>query len=127
MKRLGYLGDPHRPGADLPIVPRDGLRIVIGRSAASKSGRRHRSRDADKLFAALDGSEIRSFGCRFDLEVYSVTDQSSGRWVQLGLRGTHEHLVTLRLPCESGILEATNALSEWLSDPVHVVDSAHVV
>ena len=127
MKKLGYLGDPHRPGADLPIVPRDGLHIAAARLRTSRSRRRYGSKHADKLFAALDGSEVNSFGCRFDLEVYSVTDQSTGRWVQLGLRGTHEHLVTLRLPIESGILEATNALSEWLSDPIHVVDSPDMV
>jgi hypothetical protein len=126
MRKLGFRGDLDRPGAALPIIPRDGLHIVIAHPELLKS-RRRRPKNADKLFAALDGSEVRTFGCRFDLEVYSVTDQSSGRWVQLGLRGTHEHLVTLRLPIESGISEATTALSEWLADPVHVVDPPTVV
>ena len=121
MKKLGYLGDLDSPAGDLTIIPRQGLRISIERSELL--ARRPRSgRNADRLFAALDGSEVRTSGCRFDLEVYSVTDQRTGRWVQLGLRGTQEHLVTLRLPVKSGLSEATNALSEWLADPSHVAN-----
>ena len=125
MRKLGYRGDLDRPGSDLQIVPRDGLHLAITRPVPVPG--RRRSKNADKLFAALDGSEVLSFGCRFDLEVYSVTDQSTGRWVQLGLRGAHAHLVTLRLPVESGISEAASALSEWLSNPIHVAGVPEIV
>lgn len=124
-KQLGYRGDADNPGQDLKVVPRSGLRIWVSRQDLQTS-RRRPSQNADRLFAALDGSEVQTSGCRYDLEVYSVTDQATGRWVQLGLRGTQEHLVTLRLPIESGLSEATTALSRWLSDPAHAAESLHV-
>ena len=117
-KEIGYIKDPLDPGTDLQIVPKAGLRIALHPThlLAYRSGP---ERKADRLFAALDGSEVLTSGHRFDLEVYSVTDQATGRWVQLGLRGSHEHLVTLRLPKQSGLQEATTALSAWLADPAH--------
>ena len=104
---------------ELHVIPRDGLPVDLSRLFSLGQGA-GRLRSADRLFAALDGSEVRTLGHRFDLEVYSVTDQISGRWLQMGLRGRHDHLVTLCLPRESGISEATQALSHWLADPAHV-------
>jgi len=126
MRKLGYRGDLHSPGKDLQIVPTDGLEITIARPELLAAARKP-SKNADKLFAALDGCEVRTFGCRFDLEVYSVTDQSTGRWVQLGLRGAREHMVTLRLPIQSGLSEATTALSEWLADPFHIDEAPGLI
>ncbi|MEO7190118.1 MAG: hypothetical protein ABI051_03610 [Vicinamibacterales bacterium] len=116
---LGYVGDLDQPGTDLQIVPKAGLKVdlVPTQLLAYKLSTQ---RNAERLFTALDGSEVRTSGRRFDLEVYSVTDQQTGRWVQLGLRGLHEHLITLRLPQQSGLQEAAVALSAWLSDPAHV-------
>jgi hypothetical protein len=114
-----------QPGTDLQIVPKAGLRLDVS-PVAVLPYRSRGDRKTDRLFAALDGSEVRTFGLCFNLEVYSVTDQSSGRWVQLGLRGSQEHLVTLRLPKQSGLREAAIALSEWLADPTHVVDVLEV-
>jgi hypothetical protein len=117
-KNIGYTGDFEQPGMDLQIVPKSGLRIDVTPTQllSYRSGQDRRS---DRLFAALDGSEVRMPGHRFDLQVYSVTDQATGRWVQLGLHGTQEHLVTLCLPSRSGLQEAATALSEWLRDPSH--------
>ena len=106
---------------DLTVIPRNGLPVDLSRLFSLGRGGGP-IRAADRLFAALDGCEVRTFGQKFDLEVYSVTDQSTGRWLQIGLRGVHhdEHLVTLRLPQQSGINEATHALSAWLADPAHI-------
>lgn len=124
-KNIGYDGDVDQPGSDLQIVPKSGLKVDINRAQllAYRSGP---ERKTDRLFAALDGSEVRTSGHRFALEVYSVTDQSTGRWVQLGLRGLHEHLVTLCLPKQSGLQEATTALSKWLADPSHAEEIVEV-
>jgi hypothetical protein len=124
-KSIGYTGDLAQPGDDLQIIPRAGLRVDLAPShlLAYRSGA---ERKTARLFAALDGSEVRTSGHRFYVEVYSVTDQSTGRWVQLGLRGAHEHLITLRLPKQSGLQEATSALSEWLTDPTHVAEILEV-
>ena len=104
---------------DLQVIPRNGLPVDLSRLFSLGRGTGP-LRGADRLFAALDGSEVRTIGQRFDLEVYSVTDQSTGRWLQIGLKGIHEHLVTLCLPQQSGINEATQALSQWLRDPAHI-------
>ena len=104
---------------ELHVIPRNGLPVDLSRLFSLGRGAGP-LRTADRLFAALDGSEVRTLGHRFDLEVYSVTDQSTGRWMQMGLRGLHDHLVTLCLPKESGISEATRALSLWLANPTHV-------
>jgi hypothetical protein len=118
-KSIGYTGNVDRPGTDLQIIPKAGIKLDVS-PVAVLPYRSRVDRKTDRLFAALDGSEVRTFGLCFNLEVYSVTDQSTGRWVQLGLRGAHEHLVTLRLPRQSGLREAAIALSEWLADPTHV-------
>jgi len=104
---------------ELRVIPRNGLPVDLSRLFSLGKGA-GLLRTADRLFAALDGSEVRTLGHRFDLEVYSVTDQSSGRWLQMGLRGLHDHLLTLCLPPKSGIAEATQALSQWLANPAHV-------
>ena len=124
-KSIGYTGDFSQPGDDLQIIPRAGLKVDVAPSQLLPyhSGTERKSA---RLCAALDGSEVRTSGLRFDVEVYSVTDQSTGRWVQLGLRGSQEHLITLQLPRQSGLREATTALSEWLSDPTHVAEILEV-
>jgi len=104
---------------ELQVIPRNGLPVDLTRLfSLGRSGSPLRA--ADRLFAALDGSEVRTLGQCFNLEVYSVTDQSSGRWLQMGLRGPHDYLVTLRLPKQSGIQQATRALSAWLADPARI-------
>jgi hypothetical protein len=123
-KSIGYTGDLAQPW-DLQIIPRSGLRVDVSQSPLL-SYRTGAQRKTERLFAALDGSEVLASGRRFDLEVYSVTDQPTGRWVQLGLKGLHDHLVTLRLPRQSGLREATTALSEWLADPSHVAEILEV-
>jgi hypothetical protein len=110
---------------ELQVIPRNGLPVDLSRLFSLGRGA-GLLRTADRLFAALDGSEVRTLGHRFDLEVYSVTDQSSGRWLQMGLRGHHDHLVTLCLPPRSGIAEATQALSQWLANPSHLVEMLDV-
>jgi hypothetical protein len=87
-----------------------------------------RKRSADGVFSALDGSEIHASGHRWAVEVYSVTDQPGGRWLQLGLKddGRQDHLLTLRLPSGSGIEMASRALSSWLTDPTQVAEIVHV-
>ena len=71
---------------DLKVIPRNGLPVNLSRLFSHGQGA-SAVRAADRLFAALDGCEIRTFGLRFDLEVFSVTDQSTGRWLQIGLKG----------------------------------------
>lgn len=110
---------------ELQVIPRNGLPVDLSRLFSLGQGA-GRLRAADRLFAALDGSEVRALGERFDLEVYSVTDQTTGRWLQMGLRGAHDHLITLCLPPESGIAEATQALSRWLANPTRLVEQLDV-
>jgi hypothetical protein len=70
----------------------------------------HLNRRRDSLFAALDGSRLRLANDEFEVEVYSITDQVAGRWVQLGFRNSDEHFITLRLPRQAGFPQARKAL-----------------
>jgi hypothetical protein len=79
-----------------------------------------RGRKTDTLFAALDGSRIRRSGKELEVEVYSITNQTAGRWIQLGLRGTETEFITLRLPRQAGFQQASAALLMWLADPSHL-------
>jgi hypothetical protein len=77
-------------------------------------------RKTDRLFAALDGSRVRRSGEEFKVEVYSITNQTAGRWIQLGLRGAETEFVTLRLPRQAGLQQASAALLTWIADPAHL-------
>ena len=88
-----------------------------------------RPKTTDGVFIALDGRDIDISGHHWAVEVYSVTDQPGGRWLQLGLKGddhSQEHLLTLRLPAGSSVEVAARALSSWLIDPTHVTEIVHV-
>ena len=88
-----------------------------------------RQKSADGVFSALDGRRISASGLHWAVEVYSVTDQPGGRWLQLGLRSEdhdQDHLLTLRLPAGSGVDVAASALSSWLVDPTHATRIVHV-
>ena len=88
-----------------------------------------RKKSIDGVFTGLDGRDISISGHHWAVEVYSVTDQPGGRWLQLGLKGDDEeqdHLLTLRLPSGSGVDVAARALSSWLADPTQMAEIVHV-
>lgn len=62
--------------------------------------------DPDELFAELDNMEIAAGECRWRIEVFSISDQEGQRWIQLGVRGTTEHMITLRLQPGAGLADA---------------------
>jgi hypothetical protein len=80
-------------------------------------------RSAERLFAALEASHALVGDRRLSLKVYSVTDDATCRWVQLGLVGAYDqYLVTFAIRPESGVADVALALSSWFSDPAHAQD-----
>ena len=120
VKTPGYEFASGVPGTSLRIAPRPAL--PMGVEPSERLERRPAEHTADALFWELDGSELDASGRQWTVEVYSVTDQPSGRWLQLGLKGAQDHLLTLRLPNDGGTDEAARALAAWLADPDHTPD-----
>lgn len=89
----------------------------------------HRPVAPDELFRALDHAELRAADSRWNLEVFSILDDTRAgvRWVQVGIDGPVKQMATLRLEAEDGVPEVVSALSSWLDgadDPAeHLVSS----
>ena len=82
--------------------------------------------DPDQVFAELHNLEFAAGGGHWRIEVYSVSDQGDYRWVQMAVAGTHDYMLTVRLPEGAGSETALPALAEWLAAPSafsHVVDA----
>ena len=77
--------------------------------------------DMQGLFEALDGREVLSQGNRWRVEVFSISDQAEHRWIELAVRGRQEHLLTLRMPPQTGAQHTLSALISWLGDPWETV------
>jgi hypothetical protein len=80
--------------------------------------------DPDELFAELDNLEIAAGGGQWRVEVFSISDQEDHRWIQLIVRGSAEHMITLRLLPGARLEDAVPALSDWLSAADH---DSHII
>lgn len=69
------------------------------------------------LFSALDARELLVGGCRWCMEVFSVSEIGQRRYVQLALSGPTHHMLTLRATTASRSDDLARRLSAWLSDP----------
>jgi hypothetical protein len=79
-----------------------------------------------RVFEALDGRQVQFSGRRWLIEVYSVTDQAGARWVQLGLRGESDRLMTLKLPPGGSERDALEGLGSVLSEPTPMFEGLDV-
>jgi hypothetical protein len=73
--------------------------------------------EAQRVFDVLDGSALSISGHQWLVEVFSVSDQAPHRWVQVGVTGDQNYMVTLRLNAGAGAQRALDALSTWLDGP----------
>ena len=73
--------------------------------------------DPNRLFEMLDGRDLYISDQPWHVEVFSVSDQAQHRWVQIGLKGDHEYMLTIRLESGSGVLPVVQAVSSWLHTP----------
>jgi hypothetical protein len=98
-------GTPFRPKA-LP----EGVAVEPNTPAPATE-----SLSAERVFRGLDGCWIAVAGDRWRAEVYGVIQEGDWRWVQVGLHGAREHMITLRTLPTSGIGQLIVVLSGWLS------------
>jgi len=103
-----------------PIHARTAARRVV------RHVRRARRRQAERLFAALDGRDLVVSGEAWHLEVYSVCEQAGRRWVQLAIDGQQRYMLTLALATGSGVRQAVRAVNEWLAAPTGQYQTLHV-
>lgn len=75
----------------------------------------HHPLDADELFATLDGRSITTPQGAWFVEIQSIFDDASYRWIQLSLTGNPQYALTFRVNFGDDADEAVRALSLWLS------------
>jgi hypothetical protein len=71
----------------------------------------------DHLFEALDGRTVTLFHRRWEIQVFSITEQHGWRFLQLSLAGDPEHLLTLRTSAWATVDETLREVSRWLARP----------
>ena len=98
---------------DMPALPRTGLPDRTTPQVPATTSESNLS--AERLFRGLDGCWIAVAGDRWRAEVYGVIQEGGWRWVQLGLHGAREHMITLRTLPSSGVGQLILVLSGWLS------------
>lgn len=71
----------------------------------------------DNLFSALDGRDVTVSGDRWHIEVYSVADVQSDRWVQLAVTGGSLFMITLKLSAAVNVGQVLSAVATWVRNP----------
>jgi hypothetical protein len=100
----------------LPTLPGFGSSANgIGGDHARQTPVQPESLRPDDLFKALDGVTIEVRDNRWSVEVYSVTDRNTRRWIQIGLRGAGLRMVTLRTGMARGVSGLLGPLSRWIA------------
>jgi hypothetical protein len=69
----------------------------------------------ERLFDALDGRTVGLFHRRWEIRVFSITEQNGWRWLQVTLAGNPEHMLTLRTSVWAGVNETLREISRWLA------------
>jgi hypothetical protein len=101
----------------MPVAPStlrlagDSAFLTNGAAATSIEG----ALNAELLFRALDGRWLTVSGDRWRAEVYGVTQEGGWRWVQVGLHGARDHMITIRTVPTSGTSQVILALTAWLA------------
>ena len=70
----------------------------------------------ERLFQALDGTQLSVDGVDWQVQVFGVIDEPSRRWVQVALEGSRRSVVTLRLMDTQSPRQVARELSAWPSD-----------
>jgi hypothetical protein len=78
----------------------------------------------DGLFSALDGRELIAMGRRWTVEIFSICDQGSERWVQLALHGVTDYMLTFHLTPGNTARDLVPTLLSWL---MHPTDTSEVI
>jgi hypothetical protein len=78
----------------------------------------------DGLFSALDGRELIAMGRRWTVEIFSICDQGSERWVQLALHGVTDYMLTFHLTPGNTARDLVPTLLSWL---MHPTDTSEII
>jgi hypothetical protein len=69
---------------------------------------------SDALVRQLHGRDIQCCGESWQIDVYSIFDDDSDRWIQIGLRGTAARTVLLKLSRFADDVDAVDAIQHWI-------------
>lgn len=70
-----------------------------------------------RIFSALDGRDFIGADCRWRLNVFSVIQEATGLWLQLGLAGNSLILLTIRLAQNADTRQVLEALADQFGQP----------
>jgi hypothetical protein len=70
----------------------------------------------ERLFRLLDGRWVVVEGRHWRTEVFSVADEVGSRWIQVGLHGPTEHMLTLRTSPTDSLDRLLRMLTSWLTN-----------
>lgn len=103
----------------LHVVVRAGMIAghMAGVSHAAPSPTHVQIDTPEELFSSIDGRELMVHGRRWSVEVFSVCEISSRRYVQLALRGPSDHMLTLRVGPDAETRQLLPRLLNWLQHP----------
>jgi len=112
-----------------PIVFEDFTRRSIGHVAGATGTSRtpgvltriRSGQSARELLEQLRGRVIDAPGDSWRIEVFSIVDDSTHRWVQVGLIGADDRTVLLKLARFADGADAVSAIEYW----IHESQSAH--
>jgi len=105
-----------------------GFEDFVGRSIGQLVGHTNRSRwngaftkirsapSTQDLLEQLCGRMIAAAGDSWRIEVYSIVDDSTHRWIQVGLAGREERTVLLKLPYLADADDAIGSIAHWVGD-----------
>jgi hypothetical protein len=75
-----------------------------------------RGYSTERLFRLLDGKWVAVEGRHWRTEVFCVADEVGSRWIQVGLHGPTEHMLTLRTSPTDSLDWLLRMLTLWLTD-----------
>ena len=116
-------------GLTMGFRKREGQHAPVGDAAMPiqlRMAKKEEFVEPQRLFEALDGRDLSVSDRHWHLEVFSVTDQAQHRWVQVGLKGDQEFMLTLRLNSGAGAQPCLQALSSWLGDPSEAAQTSQI-
>jgi hypothetical protein len=68
----------------------------------------------EQLLQRLNGRVVEVDGQAWQIDVYSIVDSESNRWVQVGLNGEDSRTALLKLACLADDEDAIVAIEDWI-------------
>jgi hypothetical protein len=100
------------------LPQRTALRLAwISNVAPGDGAARQSILPTDVMTRTLDGRIVNVFDRRWRISVFSISDHSGFRWLQLLLEGRPDYSIIARISPEQSLGQTLRAISAWLANP----------